>query len=211
MKRALVVIDVQNEYLTGGLPIGYPDPNWSLTNIAAAMDAAAQEGVPVVVVQHVAPEGSPIFARGSHGCALPEAVASRPYDHLVEKTLPSSFTGTDLADWLARHDIDTLSITGYMTQTCIESTSREAVHRGYGVEVLSDATGALPMSNRIGTLTAEQIHQTVLVVLQAFFASVVTTAQWVDAVRHKTPLGGPDFAGAVEAARAAGNRPGSTS
>lgn len=208
MKRALVVIDVQNEYFTGGLPIGYPDPNWSLANIAAAMDAATQEGIPVVMVQHVAPAGSPVFAEGGQGCALHETVATRPYDHLVEKTLPSSFAGTDLADWLVRHDIDTLTITGYMTQNCVEDTSREAVHRGYGVEVLSDATGALPMSNGVGTLTAEQIHQTVLVVLQSFFASVVTTVQWIDAVRHKTPPSGPDFAGAAAAARALRDRPG---
>ncbi|WP_394428361.1 cysteine hydrolase family protein [Streptomyces sp. SGAir0957] len=199
MKRALLVIDVQNEYVTGGMPIAFPALQESLGNIAVAMDTAAAEGVPVVVVQHAAPAGSPMFARGSHGFALHDVVASRPHDHLVEKTLPSSFAGTDLDAWLRREGVDTLTIVGYMTQTCDESTTRDAVHRGYQVEVLADATGTLPLSNRTGTLSAAQIHHTVLVVLQSFFAFVASTAEWVGAVRTKTPLGRPDFAAATDA------------
>ncbi|MFJ8820789.1 cysteine hydrolase family protein [Streptomyces sp. NPDC102467] len=199
MKRALVVIDVQNEYVTGAMPISYPPPAESLANIAAAIDTAAQEGVPVVVVQHAAPAGSPVFARGTHGFELHDVVASRPYSHLVEKTLPSSFVGTDLDAWLRREGIDTLTIVGYMTQTCDESTTRDAVHRGYRVEMLSDATGTVALSNRAGTLTAAEIHRAVLVVMQTFFAYVATTTEWIGALRTKTPLGRPDFAAATDA------------
>ncbi|GAA2305357.1 cysteine hydrolase [Streptomyces kunmingensis] len=199
MKRALVVIDVQNEYVTGAMPIVFPPLTDSLANIAAAMDAAAQEGVPVVVVQHAAPAGSPVFARGTHGFALHEVVASRPHDHLVEKTLPSSFAGTDLDAWLRREGVDTLTVVGYMTQTCDESTTREAVHLGYRVEMLSDATGTTDLSNRVGALPAAEIHRAVLVVMQSFFAYVAGTAEWIGAVRTKTPLGRPDFAAATDA------------
>ncbi|MFE0100943.1 cysteine hydrolase family protein [Streptomyces sp. NPDC059009] len=199
MKRALLVIDVQNEYVTGGMPITFPAPSLSLANVAAAMDAAIQEGVPVVVVQHAAPAGAPVFGKGSQGHALHDVVASRPRDHLVEKTLPSSFVGTDLAGWLEHRGIDTLSIVGYMTQTCDEQTARDAVHRGYRVEMLSDATGTVGLSNRTGTLSAQEIHHAVLVVMQSFFASVATTAEWIGAVRAKAPLARPDFAAATDA------------
>ena len=43
MKRALLVIDVQNEYFTGRLPVTYP--SGSLENIMAAMDAAKENGI----------------------------------------------------------------------------------------------------------------------------------------------------------------------
>jgi nicotinamidase-related amidase len=46
-RRALIVIDVQNEYVTGDLPIEYPDVNVSLANIGRAIDAAARHDVPV--------------------------------------------------------------------------------------------------------------------------------------------------------------------
>ncbi|HYX86647.1 MAG TPA: isochorismatase family protein, partial [Gaiellales bacterium] len=55
-KRALIVIDVQNEYFDGALPISDPPPATSLANIGRAMDAATAKGVPVVVVQHSEPE-----------------------------------------------------------------------------------------------------------------------------------------------------------
>jgi nicotinamidase-related amidase len=194
MKRALVVVDVQNEYVTGSLPVVYPAPYVSLPNIGAAMDAAARAGVPVVVVQHSAPAASPVFAHGSHGFALHETVAARPYDHLVQKTMPSSFVGTDLGAWLTKQGVDTITIVGYLTQTCDESTARDAVHLGYRVEFLSDATGAIPLANRAGVLSAEESHRAGLVVMQSFFASVATTAQWIEAVRTGAEPGRPDFA-----------------
>src|SRR5690348_16970183 len=102
-RRALIVIDVQNEYFTGNLLIEYPDPRESLRNITRAMDEGKSAGIPVVVVQNHAPASSPLFARGSHGWELHQAIAGRPRDHYVEKTLPSAFTGTDLAVWIARN------------------------------------------------------------------------------------------------------------
>jgi nicotinamidase-related amidase len=201
--RSLVVIDVQNEYVTGRLPIGYPDVVESLKNVGAAMDAAAAARIPIVVVQQVAPDGSPIFARGSHGHELHEVVAKRSYNHLVEKMLPSAFTGTDLVDWLTARDIDTIAIVGYMTQNCDESTARDAVHRGLAVEFLSDATGTLAMANRAGSVSAEDLHRAVLVVLQSRFAAVGTTQEWTNAIRGGTPLERPNIFSSTEAGRAA--------
>src|SRR6266404_9503793 len=114
-KRALVVIDVQNEYFTGDLPIEYPDPKVSLRNIGLAMDAARAANVPMLVVQHTAPQGAPIFQKGKPEWELHEVIKSRRHDHYVEKSLPSIFTGTDAAAWLKENEIDTLTITGYMT------------------------------------------------------------------------------------------------
>ncbi len=48
MGRALLVIDVQNEYVSGRLPIAYPPVDESLAAIGEAMDAAAAHGIPIV-------------------------------------------------------------------------------------------------------------------------------------------------------------------
>jgi nicotinamidase-related amidase len=148
--RALLVIDVQNEYVTGDLPIEYPEVQTSLANIGRAMDAARAAGVPVAVVQNFAPAGSPIFARGTPGAELHPVVASRERDHLIVKDLPSAFTGTDLADWLAARQIDTLTVVGYMTHNCDASTINHAVHAGLAVEFLEDATGSVSYENQAG-------------------------------------------------------------
>lgn len=56
-KEALLVIDVQNEYFTGHLPVTFPEG--SLDNILKAIDFAARIGIPVAVVQHHAASKSP--------------------------------------------------------------------------------------------------------------------------------------------------------
>src|SRR6185312_10584532 len=130
-RRALVVIDVQNEYVTGDLPIEFPNVQSSLANIGRAMDAARAASVPVVVVQNFAPAGSPLFARGTPGAELHTVVDGRERDHYVEKSLPSAFAGTDLAQWLAQQEIDTLTVVGYMTHNCDASTIVHALHAGF--------------------------------------------------------------------------------
>lgn len=111
-RRALIVIDVQNEYVTGNLPIEYPDIQSSLSNIGRAMDAAADTGIPIIVVQQYAPAESPIFATGSDGWELHQVVHLRTWNHYIEKKLPSAFAGTDLAEWLIAHQINTLTVVG---------------------------------------------------------------------------------------------------
>ncbi|MFM0096818.1 cysteine hydrolase family protein [Paraburkholderia nemoris] len=187
-RRALIVIDVQNEYVTGDLPIEYPDVQTSLANIGRAMDAARAAGVPVVVVQHLAPASSPVFARGSEGAELHPVVGAREHDHYIEKSRASAFASTDLADWLAAQQVDTLTVVGYMTHNCDASTINHAYHAGFAVEFLHDATGSLPYENSAGFASAEDIHRVFSVVLQSNFAAVASTEQWIATVQGGAPL-----------------------
>lgn len=186
-RRALVVVDVQNEYVTGNLRIEFPPIELSLANIGRAMDAASGAGIPVVVVQNSTPVGAPIFARGTQGWELHPLVVDRHRDHFIDKALPSAFTGTDLEPWLCDHGIDCITVVGYMTHNCIDATIKHAVHLGVTVEVLQDATGSVPYANRAGTASARQIHETVMVVLQSRFANVMSTEQWIAAL-HGAPV-----------------------
>ncbi len=178
MKRALLVIDVQNEYFTGKRPVSYP--LGSLDNITRAMDAATEQQIPVVVIQHTSPqENAATFRKGTPEWELRPEITSRPYDVLIEKNLPGSFTGTNLEAWLRERDIDTLVIAGYMTQMCCDTTSRQAVHMGLGVEFLSDATGTLAIKNAAGEVTAEELHRAILVTQAMRFSKVQTTDDWI--------------------------------
>jgi len=187
-KRALLVIDVQNEYFDGNLPIEYPPTSVSLPNILRAMDFAQTQQIPVLLARHNTPETAPVFAVNSHGWALHPDVAARPHDLLIDKKLASVFTNTVLKDWLHAHHIDTLTVIGYMTHNCDASTILEASHQGFNVEFLSDATGALPYANEAGSVSAQQIHETFSVVFHTGFAAVATTAQWINAVEQGKTL-----------------------
>lgn len=176
MNRALLVIDVQNEYFTGALPITHPAGH--LEQILAAMDAAAGK-VPTIVVQHHFPDpDKPFFQKGTPGWELHPDVQSRPRDLLLDKTLPGSFTGTQLEEWLRAHGINTVTIAGYMTHMCCDTTARQAVHRGFTVEFLSDATGTLDLSNQAGAVTSEELHRSILCAQQMMLSEVLDVPTW---------------------------------
>jgi nicotinamidase-related amidase len=183
MKRALLVIDVQNEYFTGKLPVSYPQG--SLDKILQAMDSAHAHGVPVVVVRHAAKGDRGVFKAGTEQWNLHKEVAARPADLLVDKNLPSSFAGTGLEQWLRDNEIDTLTVSGYMTQMCCDSTARDGFHRGYGVEFLSDATGTLTIGNDTGKVADKDLHNAVLVTQASMFSKVMNTADWIKKMDQK--------------------------
>lgn len=185
-RRALVVIDVQNEYESGGLRIQYPPVADSLRNIGRAMDAAHVAGIPVIVAQQSSPADAPLFATGSRGWELHPLVAGRPRQHYLRKTLPSAFAGTDLGDWVREHGVDTLAVVGYMTHNCNDTTIKHAFDAGLQVEFLMDASGSVPYANRAGGATAEEIHRVFAVVEQSRYAAVMTTDEWIAHLAHGT-------------------------
>ena len=202
-RRALLVIDVQNEYFTGNLPIEFPPVAVSLPNITLAMDSASAAGIPVIVVQHDAPAASPVFAVGSPAWQLHPDVAARRADHHIHKQAASVFAGTDLAEWLKEHDIDTLTIAGYMTHNCDAATIYHAAHNGLTVEFLADATGALPYENAAGKASAEEIHRVYSTVFHSSFGAVANTADWAKAVQAGQAIGLDNIYASNQRARAA--------
>lgn len=180
MKRALLVIDVQNEYFTGKYPVSYPKN--SFDNILKAIDAAHNNNIPVILVQHISSDHkAQAFREGSSECEIHPEVLSREYNYLVKKHFPGSFTGTDLETILKRNNIDTVVICGYMTQMCCDTTSRQAFHMGYRVEFLSDGTGTLNFSNYAGSISGEELHRAVLIT-QTTFSRVISTEDWIKSI-----------------------------
>ena len=204
MSRALLVVDVQGEYDGGALPIAWPPLDTSLPNIRRAIDAATARGIPLVVVQQTGPAGAPAFATGSPGWQLLPTMDDVVADLAIEKALPSAFAGTPLQEWLQTAGVDTLTLVGFLTHNCIDSTAREALHRGYRVEVLADATGTVALRNPVGAVTAEELHRHTLLVLQSRFAAVLDTGEWersLDSGAEHAPTGLlPSAAAALEGA-----------
>ena len=177
MVRALLVIDVQREYFDGALPVSYPAGH--LENILQVMDDADNAGVQTAVIRHhQADPQSPIFRLNSDTWQLLPEVEQRPRNILIDKQLPGSFTGTNLESWLKQIGADTVTIAGYMTHMCCDTTARQAFHLGYKVEFLSDATGTLTIENSAGKVAAEQMQQSILVAQQMFISDVISSGEW---------------------------------
>ena len=194
-RRALVLVDVQQQYFGGILEIQYPPHQQSLPRIAAAIDAATAAGIPIAVIQHTAGEGAPVFAPGSAEYALHPEIESRRTNawKSVVKQYGSVYAGTDLAEWLRQNDVDTVTLAGYMTNNCILASAVEAEAVGFTTEVLSDATGAINLANEAGFVDAKTVHTTLLTLLNSNWARVGATDAWTNAINKEESLQGSDL------------------
>ncbi|MFG3420317.1 isochorismatase family protein [Micromonospora sp. NPDC049460] len=207
-RRALILIDVQRDYFGDGpLEIQYPPHAESLPQITHAIDAATAAGIPVVAVQHAMGEDAPVFNPTQPGFQLHPEVESRRTDEWksVVKQYGTVFAGTDLLAWLREHEIDTVTLVGYMTNNCVLASAAEAETHGLAAEVLSDATGAINIANEAGFADAKTVHTTLLALLNSNFAAVADTATWSGAVAAgrslpKSDLGTSAVTGARRAA-----------
>lgn len=202
-RRALIVIDVQQQYFDGVLAIEHPPRDRSVAQIARAVDAASERGIPVVVVQHELPEGAPVFAAGSGSQQLHSEIARRAdrASKRVSKQFGSVFADTDLLEWLCAEGVDTVTLTGYMTNNCVLASAAAAEPLSLSVEVLSDATGAIPLSNGAGSATASQVHETLMTLLDSNWAAVTTTDAWVEALQADSALEGGNLVESAMAGR----------
>ncbi|MGJ9372784.1 isochorismatase family protein [Nesterenkonia sp. CF4.4] len=194
-RRALVVIDVQQQYFSGPLEIQYPPHAESLPRITQAIDAAQTADIPVLAIQHTAGEGAPVFDPTQPGFQLHPDVAQRETQDWksVVKEYGSIYADTDVASWLREHDIDTVTLVGYMTNNCVLASAVEGEGLGFSTEVLSDATGAVNLANEAGAADAKTIHTTLMTLLNSNWASVATTQEWSVALSGLERLTGSDL------------------
>lgn len=179
MRKALLVIDVQNEYFTGKLKVTYPDSNVSLANIIKTMDYAKENNMPIIIVQHTYLSGE-TFVKRTKEWEIHSDILKKPYDYIIEKNKPSSFCGTNLEEILIKENVEGVVITGYMTQMCCDTTAREAFHKDYAVEFLSDATGTIDVKNYVGTISSRELHHATLIAQSLRFSKVLSTKEWID-------------------------------
>ncbi|AZE83745.1 Isochorismatase [Pseudomonas orientalis] len=136
MAEALLIIDMQTGLYDG------PDRPFErerlLTNINQLARRARRVNVPVFFARHTGPAGSPIEAGSPAWQLWHELDVDETRDQLFNKTRPSCFLGTGLAQQLVAAQVDELVIVGMKTQFCIDTTCRVAVELGFSVVLPED-------------------------------------------------------------------------
>ncbi|MCR6491595.1 cysteine hydrolase family protein [Cellulomonas sp. P24] len=127
---ALIVIDVQN-----GVVASAHERDAVIANIAALVEKARAEAVPVVWVQHEDED----LVRGSTDWQIVPELAPADTEPLVEKHYGDSFEATPLEDVLSGLGVGRLVVVGAQTDACVRSTLHGAFVRGYDATLVSDA------------------------------------------------------------------------
>lgn len=174
-KRAIIVVDLQNEYLaTGKLPLVGIDP--ALVNAARIIAAARAKSESVIHVRHeMVQAGAPIFTPGSDGVQIIPAVAPAEGEAVVLKNYPNSFRDTLLKQMLDEKGVKELVVIGAMSHMCIEATSRAAADFGYSVTVVHDACATMNLEFEGTLVPAAQVHAAAMAALAFGYASIKTT------------------------------------
>jgi len=185
-KTALLVIDMQNDFVLEGHPMEVPEARTAIPYIQKLIATSRELGIPVIYSQHTLRDDfavSPLesaynerllavgMRKGSFGVQVIDALKPAENEIVIEKYRYDAFHATNLEPVLRSirglNQIDTVIITGTLTEVCCESTARGAYMRDYKVAFVSDATGALTAPAQVATEN----------VIRTFFGRVVTTAE----------------------------------
>ncbi len=175
---ALIIIDVQQ---------AIDDPRWTRWgsrnnpqaegNIARLLAAWRAAQRPIVHVRHMSREPQSPYRPLQPGNEFKPQAAPLPQEHIVEKSTNSAFIGTALEADLRGAQIDTVIITGVITNNSVEATARMAGNLGFNTIVVSDATATFARPDFNGVLrTAEEVHAMSLANLQDEYAAIDTTS-----------------------------------
>lgn len=166
-KKALLVIDVQNEMFQEGNEVFKGKE--LLRGIKKIIDQARSMGIAVIYIQHNEPAGHSLES-GTYMWEIHSEITPQVGDIIVQKSTPDSFFKTKLEEELKEKGIEYLILLGIQTEICVDTTCRSAFSKGYKVSLVSDLHSTWPTSE----LTAQQIinhHNGVL----RWFADVKTS------------------------------------
>jgi nicotinamidase-related amidase len=171
---ALVLIDYQNDYLAG--PLQLPDAAKAIATAERVLMAARVKGTRIFHVLHKGSPGS-LFDRSAWGGQPIEQLAPAVGETVIEKSRPSSFFETDLAEHLGGAGTSVIFM-GFMTHMCVSTTVRAALDYGYAAMVVADACATRDLPTRHGIVVpAHVLHEAELAALGDRFAGIFTAAE----------------------------------
>ena len=173
----LLIVDAQREYTDGLLPLTGVQP--AVEALAVLLEKARAAGAPVVHVRHQSKGKA--FNPASTGYEIVKELTPRAGETIIDKALPNSFAGTDLAQQLTAIGRKNLLVGGFMTHMCVSATVRSATDHGYMCTIAADtvATRDLPDATGSGTVSADALNKVTLAALSDRFAWIVSSAKQI--------------------------------
>jgi nicotinamidase-related amidase len=149
-RTALVVVDMQNDFVKPGGKLVVPGAVETIPRIAHLLQLARGAGMKVVFSQDTHDDGDPEWdiwgehtRRGTWGWQIVDELAPREGELVVTKVRYDAFYGTNLDHFLRLWGVDTLVLCGTVANICVHYTAASAALRWYRVIVPRDAISAL--------------------------------------------------------------------
>ncbi|TDV60830.1 cysteine hydrolase [Pseudomonas sp. LP_7_YM] len=173
--KALIVIDIQREYIAAGRKFHIESIGPSLQNAYSMLQFAREANWPIIHVQHL--QDGDLFNRDSDAADFIDGFTPQVGESHAVKGNYSSFSSPAFVEFAKEHADHELVVIGYGTTMCCLSTIVDSYHRGYRVALVKDATAALAADG----LSEATLHQHATTILKTF-ARVTTLAQETEAL-----------------------------
>jgi nicotinamidase-related amidase len=172
MERALLVIDIQNDYFPGGR-MELAGSVEAGERAGVLLGAFRERGLPVVHIQHISLRpGASFFLPGTEGVEINALLRPREGEAVFPKHYPNSFRETPLLDHLRQLGVGRLVITGMMTHLCVDTTVRAAFDLGFACTLARDACATRALSFGKTEVPAELVQAAFLASLAGIFCKV---------------------------------------
>jgi nicotinamidase-related amidase len=177
MKRALVLVDMQNDY--------FPRGKMELTGAAEASENAKKllehfrlKNLPIIHIQHLSiRHGATFFLPDTDGVNFHENVMPLPGETVIRKHFPNSFRETGLREYLISEGITELVICGMMSHMCVDATVRAAFDMGYSCLVAHDACTTRDLVFNGTAIPSKYVHNSFMAALSALYARTMSAEE----------------------------------
>ncbi|MEE8330090.1 MAG: isochorismatase family cysteine hydrolase [Thermodesulfovibrionia bacterium] len=153
-KKALLIIDMLNDFVLEGAPLEVPDARTVIPAIKKERESASarEKNCPVIYICDAHDRDDKEFSRfgwpahavsGTKGAEVVAELQPEKHDIVIEKTTYSGFYNTRLDETLKDLGINTLILTGCVTHICVLFTASDAILREYNVTVIEDGVAGL--------------------------------------------------------------------
>ncbi|WP_419765903.1 MAG: cysteine hydrolase family protein [Arcobacter sp.] len=174
MSKALIIIDIQNDYFEGGA-CELVNPIEASLKAKKVLEYFRQKDMPIFHIQHInIKDGATFFLPNTKGVEIHENVKPKEDEIIIEKNFPNSFLQTNLESELEKQNIKELVICGMMSHMCVDSTTRAAFDLGYDCTLISDACTTKDLEFAGKQIKAEDVHSSFMSALSSVFAKIVS-------------------------------------
>jgi nicotinamidase-related amidase len=199
-KTALIIVDMQNDFVRVSAPLEVPSARDTIAVQQSLLKAFRQRNFPVVFTKFISHSQYYLLWEWSPQCKPPTKCCwknhQRKYadisgtrectdiidelkplagDLVIEKSGYGAFHETSLAEKLIALGVESLVITGTVTQICVEETAREAFHYGFKTTIVRDGVSSF----------ADDLHQASLKNFAMKFGWVDTADNIISALQSK--------------------------
>jgi nicotinamidase-related amidase len=178
MTHGLVLVDIQNDYFTGGR-MELAGMELAARNVGILLRKFRERHLPVFHIRHVSLHpGATFFLPGTKGAEIHKSVSPLNGEIVIEKNSPNGFRGTSFLESLKAEGINKVVICGAMSHMCIDATTRAAFDLGYSCTVVEDGCATRDLQFKGETIKADKVHAAFMSALSVPYARVIGTADF---------------------------------